>query len=296
MENQTRIAVLLMVGAMGGCMGAPESASTEAALAPTDSPDTMDLSDIEAVNAVIAVSHDLQFQDELHRLLAVDDAPLEALERVAALSPNDPNAVSELQGIGLDPHVSFERRRLQRELTEYYGLSEYHPESIDSVFGGATAMMISNVKINGIEYNLRPIDETSYTVEDPECLRECNRAHAERLLEAALDHMENLDDCETFLCAIWESIQYVGELRSARREQQQCLDDCPDVPLADILCNRDADCAADEYCHFRGLNDCRPRRDQGALCTRHTQCATECCRHHIRGAGLKICRPSNRCD
>ena len=58
-------------------------------------------------------------------------------------------------------------------------------------------------------------------------------------------------------------------------------------------CVHDTDCADDEYCHRLGDNDCRPRRDQGALCHRHTQCASNCCRWHWF---VLQCRPADRCN
>lgn len=61
----------------------------------------------------------------------------------------------------------------------------------------------------------------------------------------------------------------------------------------DKECHHDGNCEPTEYCHKIGSNDCRPRRNQGALCTRHTQCSTGCCRFNW---GAFVCRPSNRCN
>jgi len=58
-------------------------------------------------------------------------------------------------------------------------------------------------------------------------------------------------------------------------------------------CTHDSDCPADEYCHKVGSNDCRPRRELASSCSRHTQCASNCCR--LRATGPR-CRPSSRCD
>lgn len=62
-------------------------------------------------------------------------------------------------------------------------------------------------------------------------------------------------------------------------------------PEEDPNCITDAHCPADQFCHRAGINDCRARRANGALCTRGGQCASGRCVPHISNLFLPTCRP-----
>ena len=63
----------------------------------------------------------------------------------------------------------------------------------------------------------------------------------------------------------------------------------------DKACEEDSDCPSGEYCHKVGDNDCRPKLDEGQLCSRGGNCKSNCCKPHISAAFLPICRPASKC-
>lgn len=81
----------------------------------------------------------------------------------------------------------------------------------------------------------------------------------------------------------------LAELIERIRDIIIIIDPFPWVPRPE--CFADSDCPRDEYCHRLGFNDCRPRRSNGALCTRDAQCASGRCVPHISNFFLPTCRP-----
>ncbi|HEU4404135.1 MAG TPA: dickkopf-related protein [Polyangiaceae bacterium] len=61
-------------------------------------------------------------------------------------------------------------------------------------------------------------------------------------------------------------------------------------------CLSDSDCPSSEYCHKIGENDCRADRNEGALCSRGTQCEGNCCKPHISTFFAPSCRPASACN
>lgn len=97
--------------------------------------------------------------------------------------------------------------------------------------------------------------------------------------------------------------QISGALAISSCFQRSCYIDLSDLAerIREILgkfpppprpeCSADSDCPPDEFCHRLGVNDCRPRRPNGALCTRGGQCASGRCVPHISNFFLPTCRP-----
>jgi uncharacterized membrane protein YgcG len=83
---------------------------------------------------------------------------------------------------------------------------------------------------------------------------------------------------------LWELLKKIeDDIWNSDEEDKACHEDVPDCP-------------PDQYCHKLGDNDCRSDKLEGSLCSRDTQCATDCCKHHISALGLKICRPASKCS
>ena len=64
-------------------------------------------------------------------------------------------------------------------------------------------------------------------------------------------------------------------------------------------CDKDSDCGSGKYCKTpAGIAEarvCKSKLAQGKLCTKGSQCSSNCCKPHISTGGLPSCRPASKC-
>ena len=73
------------------------------------------------------------------------------------------------------------------------------------------------------------------------------------------------------------------------------IDDLPGEASVDG-CAGDWECPNDQFCETIGVNDCRPKKLDGASCSRHGKCLSGCCRVFAPWIFEKQCRPVGSCS
>jgi len=295
--TRTTETIALLSAVLVGCVAGEDPGRASGALQMPDDPAGPRADDLlveEALERTLALSQDPMLRDEIDFLVGVGvETPVEELERIAQLGPESPELEASLMALGLDPH---ERLARAIDFGDHPSLDGVGDEERGLLLEGATVLLVSaDVRINGSDYGLRDVSG-GFLITDPSCQAECNRAHLREVVEIHADYARALDDCDDMLCALGAMYEWTRDMRDAKRAQDACVAECDRVDYYDITCDSDSDCPADQFCHRRGLNECRARFSQNKLCTRSAQCLSNCCKPHYSRGFLPICRPANRCD
>jgi hypothetical protein len=163
-----------------------------------------------------------------------------------------------------------------------------------------------SVQEAGIEYTMHTIEDTGEIIPF-ECIETCEKIYLSRVAVAYSILLSSTIGCAAAgpaapLCLLGVAAAYITELAAAQMEFDNCLCVCNGgEECGRRECNNDPDCDDDEFCHKGvvgiGINVCKDEKGQGSVCSRHGQCATDCCKYHpATNAVSKTCRPASKCN
>ena len=213
-------------------------------------------------------------------------------------------APGELLGhLGGDPEDLQTMRSLIEHLRTKHGLQEASPEDVGYVFelaiatDGAQQIMTAAV---GDELAIDSGDDWD------QCTAACYAIYMAGLVIAlgffiaAMAVAVVTFPWGLILAAVAIAVfdRAVAELQAALAV---CLAEC-DGTVGDLDFCGDWDvCEEDEYCWtgILGIGDdeCRPKKENGKVCSKHEKCLSGCCKYHFPSHPVsKVCRPASKCN
>ncbi|UJR86243.1 dickkopf-related protein [Sandaracinus amylolyticus] len=208
--------------------------------------------------------------------------------------------------LALDPALIDRQGALYAALDQRYALSPLSRDLRREVLDRAvTRFSRERRAIDGwIEYELDQIDPEGTEDVSDACILDCQRRFATAAALALQAYIASLA-AATIAGPAWPVLviaataAYSYALYEANEANEDCIAECEGIPPTDY-CEEDSDCADDEYCWTGvlgvGMNECRPKKDEGRTCSRHGQCESGCCRLHVPTNPVsRVCRPSDRC-
>ena len=171
------------------------------------------------------------------------------------------------------------------------------------------------IRFAGIENQLHETDrETDDDV--TACQEDCQRTYLIAAATAMTAYISGLAGCTALGPVAWipcyaaVTWAYAWAVTQAGQNAEECVEDCEqrygggdgtdgdDSSSSDEeYCEQDSDCASDEWCDKGtlgvGQNECKPKKEEGQVCVRDSQCETDCCKFYWY---FWQCRPSSKCD
>lgn len=218
-----------------------------------------------------------------------------------AETTDPPTLVADLGG---NPALLASVRSLSTQLLIRYNLNDAAPERVQAVFTAALQQDDARSHLDGaIENELHDVEGDVDTSVD-ECEALCITEYSVLATIAVTAYIAQLVAAVAAgpvgpVIAVIAIADFNFAMATAQGQLNVCMDECNGIFSNE--CGWDPDCGVDEYC-WRGplgfgKNECRPIKDEGKVCSRDSQCESDCCKYHFWSNPVsQVCRPSDRCN
>lgn len=307
--------VSLLVSGIVGCEAEPiSSIDGEVAAAESDEDGFRSLAaTAEAISAdplftALLDSIVMSTSQRLHAQAPLSDEDLDAFVRTVS-HPSYLEVIDLevfLDATGVDAVLLNQQMNLMQMLINEHDLGHLDSAALEAVFAAAVATDVSqSYLLAAIEYELHdvngPIDS-----EIDQCEALCIAQEAAALAVAFSAYVSALALATLAgpgwpIAAAAATAAYFTAMAKAEAAKDNCFAICRGETPSNQECVHDSDCNPNEYCWTGvlgiGKNECRPEKSQGQTCSRHGQCASNCCKLHFWTNPIsKTCRPSSSCN
>ncbi len=218
-----------------------------------------------------------------------------------AETTDPPTLVADLGG---DPALLASVQSLSTQLLVRYNLNDDSPQRVRALFAAALQEEEARSHLDGaIENELHDVEGEVDTSVD-ECETLCIAEYTVLATIAITAYIAQLVAAVAAgpagpVVAIIALADFNWAMATAQGQLNVCMDECNGIFSNE--CGSDPDCGVDEYC-WKGVlgfgeNRCKPLKDEGKVCSRDSQCDSDCCKFHFWSHPVsQVCRPSDRCN